>query len=292
MIEFSLFFDFPTTSGFTERNATVYHSGRLRNPKALFISLMHRHGLLLATSLPKDLWQMSLKSASESSDDFYANPYKGVIFDYGEVLWMQSRNIHVYRQIEGDNGLFDNSLVPTLLSKELAEVLPKNFHEDLLTGVYTAKDFDQYFVAAYNRKYDTKLKNLKFFSATEYDKEAAYEVAVLHACCKLRKRGIKTILMLDTYHVDETRTGRKIPNMDIYFDHVVESCNEGLKKPDPRFYMAVLEKADLQSDEVIYIDDSKINCETAEMLGMRFIQAYNSMDMLEDLQEILGFELD
>uniref|UniRef100_A0A8R1EXB4 Uncharacterized protein n=1 Tax=Caenorhabditis japonica TaxID=281687 RepID=A0A8R1EXB4_CAEJA len=141
-------------------------------------------------------------------------------------------------------------------------------------------------------RYGSQIDKLKFFSATEYDHEAVYEEAVLTACRKLRERGIKTILLLDTYHVDEKRNGRRIPNMDKYFDHVVESCKEGVKKPDLQFYQIALDVANLQPEEVIYVDDSKINCESAAVLGIRFIQVFNSMDMLEELQEILGFDLD
>ncbi|CAI2355398.1 unnamed protein product [Caenorhabditis sp. 36 PRJEB53466] len=233
-------------------------------------------------------------SASSDADSLNhdENPIKAVIFDYGEVMWMQSRNVHVYRKIEENNKLFDNSLIPTLVSKELAHILPKGFQEDLLTGIYTAKDFDRLFLTAYNRKYGSQVEKLKFFSATEYDNDAVYEEAVLTACRKLREKRIKTILMLDTYHVDEKRNGRRIPNMDKYFDFVIESCKEGVKKPDPRFYQIALDRADLTPEEVIYVDDSKINCESAAVLGMRYIQVFNSMDMLEDLQEILGFDLD
>uniref|UniRef100_A0A8R1DVR6 Uncharacterized protein n=1 Tax=Caenorhabditis japonica TaxID=281687 RepID=A0A8R1DVR6_CAEJA len=94
-------------------------------------------------------------STSSDVDSLYnhdENPIKAVIFDYGEVLWMQSRNVHVYKKIEERNELFDNSLIPTLVSKELSSMLPKGFQEDLLTGLYTAKDFDRLFMSAYNRK--------------------------------------------------------------------------------------------------------------------------------------------
>lgn len=38
-------------------------------------------------------------SASSDADSLNhdENPIKAVIFDYGEVMWMQSRNVHVYR---------------------------------------------------------------------------------------------------------------------------------------------------------------------------------------------------
>ncbi|CAB3397945.1 unnamed protein product [Caenorhabditis bovis] len=237
---------------------------------------------------------MSTTNSNSSSDlevhDEQA--IKGVIFDYGEVMWMQSRNVHVYRRIEEDNKLFENSLIPTLLGKELANMLPNGFYEDLLTGIYTAKDFDRLFLSAYNRRYGSAFESLKFFSATQYDEDAVYEEAVLTACLKLREHNIKTILLLDTYHIDEQRNGRRIPKMDMYFDYVIESCKEGYKKPDPRFYKVALNQCDLNPDEVIYIDDLKVNCEAARELGMRYIQVFNSMDMLEDLQEIIGFNLE
>ncbi|PAV84906.1 hypothetical protein WR25_21766 [Diploscapter pachys] len=218
--------------------------------------------------------------------------YKAVIFDYGEVIWMQSRNIHVYKQIEEDNNLAENSLVDTLTSSELSQILPAMFQHNLLIGQYTAEEFDEFFTKAYNKKFGTDFKKLKFFSAIEYDKDAIYEEAVLHMCLILREMGIKTALMLDTYHVDDARKGRKLPGMDKYFDYIFESCLEGVKKPDPKFFKVVLDRLDVDPSEVIFIDDAKANCNTAKSLGMNVIRVENSFDMLEDLQEMLGFELD
>lgn len=53
---------------------------------------------------------------------------------------------------------------------------------------------------------------------------------------------------------------------------VVESCLEGVCKPDPRIYRLCLERLGLQPSESIFLDDLGPNLKAAAGLGIHTIQ--------------------
>lgn len=61
------------------------------------------------------------------------------------------------------------------------------------------------------------------------------------------------------YHISE--------NFDLY----VNSAMEGVKKPDPEIYLLTAKRLGVAPDECLYMDDSIINVEAAEKLGMKGI---------------------
>lgn len=53
---------------------------------------------------------------------------------------------------------------------------------------------------------------------------------------------------------------------------MIDSCKVHLEKPDPRMYQLVLDKMDLKSDEVIFLDDMDMCIKGAETLGIKSIK--------------------
>ena len=66
-----------------------------------------------------------------------------------------------------------------------------------------------------------------------------------------------------------------------YFDRVFVSCDIGLRKPDPKIYQHVLQQLDCCASELIFIDDRRVNCQSASDLGIRTIQ-FSSAEHLEE----------
>ena len=56
------------------------------------------------------------------------------------------------------------------------------------------------------------------------------------------------------------------------FDEVVESCEIGLRKPDPEIYRRTLEKLKMAGEDVVFLDDIGANIAGAEQLGIQSIQ--------------------
>ncbi len=72
------------------------------------------------------------------------------------------------------------------------------------------------------------------------------------------------------------------------FDHVIESSKIGLRKPDPRIYLAMCEALDVAPTACVYLDDLGINCKPAAGLGMTAIKVTSEAQALADLSKALG----
>ncbi|XP_012518923.1 PREDICTED: acyl-CoA dehydrogenase family member 10 isoform X2 [Propithecus coquereli] len=72
---------------------------------------------------------------------------------------------------------------------------------------------------------------------------------------------------------------------------VVESCLEGICKPDPRIYQLCLERLGLQPSESIFLDDLGPNLKAAASLGIRTIKVHDPETAVKELEALLGFTL-
>ncbi|GAA5832290.1 hypothetical protein JCM3766R1_002366 [Sporobolomyces carnicolor] len=77
------------------------------------------------------------------------------------------------------------------------------------------------------------------------------------------------------------------------FDEYVESCIEGLRKPDPRFFQLALDKLGVKADEVVFLDDIGHNLIAARKLGIRTIRVAhgNSSSAIRELEGVVGLPL-
>ena len=58
-----------------------------------------------------------------------------------------------------------------------------------------------------------------------------------------------------------------------FFDHVFLSCRLGLEKPAPELYAKVVEGLGVPAHEVLFFDDSEVNCEAARACGLQALLA-------------------
>lgn len=56
-----------------------------------------------------------------------------------------------------------------------------------------------------------------------------------------------------------------------FFDHIFLSCREGIEKPDPELFERVVSKLNVPANDIIFFDDSEVNCQAARNCGL---QAY------------------
>ena len=76
------------------------------------------------------------------------------------------------------------------------------------------------------------------------------------------------------------------------FEWVLESSREGIRKPNPEFYLRACERLNVACSEVVYLDDLGINLKPARKLGMTTIKVMDEATALEQLGNILGIEFD
>lgn len=72
------------------------------------------------------------------------------------------------------------------------------------------------------------------------------------------------------------------------FDVVTISANEGMVKPDPRFFQVAADKLGVRFDEAVFIDDSPDYVEAAKRLGLHAICYQNLHQLKKELQPFLS----
>ncbi len=75
------------------------------------------------------------------------------------------------------------------------------------------------------------------------------------------------------------------------FDTIVESAVEGVRKPDPRFYLIACERLGVEPDRCVFLDDLGVNLKPARALGMRTIKVADPTEALSELEGLLGIPL-
>jgi putative hydrolase of the HAD superfamily len=75
------------------------------------------------------------------------------------------------------------------------------------------------------------------------------------------------------------------------FDHVIESSQAGVRKPDPRIYLMMCEALQVSPEACVYLDDLGINCKPAAALGMTAIKVTGEAQALKDLSQVLAIDL-
>ncbi len=71
---------------------------------------------------------------------------------------------------------------------------------------------------------------------------------------------------------------------DVLCDTVVYSHEEGLKKPDPRFYRIVSERLGVEAHEALFLDDVPAWVEGARDIGMRAVTYLNNQQAIAELE--------
>lgn len=107
-------------------------------------------------------------------------------------------------------------------------------------------------------------------------KEEAFEhmnEEIIPMLREIKKRGIKIGLISNCFSEEAAVIKRSI--LYPFFDAVCLSFDEGLQKPNPAIFQSCLDKLRVQAaDACIYVGDGgSAELETAQMLGMRAVQA-------------------
>ena len=73
-----------------------------------------------------------------------------------------------------------------------------------------------------------------------------------------------------------------------WFEGILVSGAENMKKPDPAIFHLLSERYDINCQSTIFIDDNKLNIESANILGFHTIHFLNSAQCKEELLSLLG----
>lgn len=111
----------------------------------------------------------------------------------------------------------------------------------------------------------------------------------LHRARSLRTRGVATAIV--TNNVLEFRDAwRSMIPVDELFNVVIDSCELGVRKPDPRIFLAALEQlGGVPPSQALFLDDYEGNVRAARALGIHgIVVTLDPGEALAEFDRIMG----
>ncbi|KAF8387169.1 acds-10, partial [Pristionchus pacificus] len=214
-------------------------------------------------------------------------PYDAVIFDMGGVL--MPAPMFFWKKLEKKIGLKEGSLVETIIGDEDANRAFKL----LECGKLNAEDFEPLFISIYNKRHGTQLGTLKVFSGEKLSMDQILWPEMITAVKILKSEGLKVGLITNNAFLDRSHARETIPkDFNKLFDVVVESCREGVRKPDAPIYKKAIDRLRVPANRCIFLDDLGVNCKTASGMGMKAIKVTDRSSALRQLESIFSIRLD
>ncbi|XP_061459477.1 acyl-CoA dehydrogenase family member 10 isoform X2 [Rhineura floridana] len=112
---------------------------------------------------------------------------------------------------------------------------------------------------------------------------------VTEAIKYIRAEGLKTAVLSNNFYLHNGDSFLPLDRKQ--FDVIIESCREGVCKPDPRIYRVCLERLGVQAHESIFLDDIGQNLKAAAHLGIKTLKVDDLESAIQQLETHLGFVL-
>jgi epoxide hydrolase-like predicted phosphatase len=203
-----------------------------------------------------------------------AGAYAAVLFDFGGVLttsvWDSFAAFLRKEGLEPDKikNLFRHD------PEALADL------RGLETGELTEGEFEQKFGARLGLKDPEGLID-SMFAGMQPDE------AMVAACKEIRAAGLLTGLITNSWstsHYDRELLAE-------LFDTAVISAEVHMHKPQPEIYRLAAERLEVATEECIFVDDLRENCEGAEAVGMTAVRHRSAAETIAKLTELTGVAL-
>lgn len=212
---------------------------------------------------------------------------EAVIFDYGGVL--STTPFSGIAEFERRMGYPEKSLAQLLFGLGASpqgptEEIPDHDWHLLETGRLTLDDFHGRLVerseAALGRPLD-----LGVYAQFLRELGVGVHWMVVHRVRELRAEGYRTAILTNNVREWGPYWKESIP-LDL-FDVVVDSCDVGLRKPDPAIFRLTLERLDVAADCAVFLDDTRRHVEAARQVGLHAVLVRDPLDALAELDAIL-----
>ncbi|MFP5257096.1 MAG: HAD family hydrolase [Acidimicrobiia bacterium] len=104
---------------------------------------------------------------------------------------------------------------------------------------------------------------------------------------ELRAEGYRTALITNNVR-EASGTWRALIPLDELFDVVVDSCEVGMRKPNPAIFRHALDLLGSSPEEAVFLDDHPGNVAGAEVAGVAGIHVADPDEALAALDHLLG----
>ena len=212
---------------------------------------------------------------------------EAVIFDYGGVL--STTPFVGLAEFEARMGYPEKALARLLFGRGASsqgptESIPDHDWHLLETGRLTLDEFHDRLVA---RSEDALGQRLDLGVYSQFLKELGVGVhwMMVHRVRELRAEGYRTAILTNNIKEWGPFWKGSIP-IDL-FDLVVDSCEVGLRKPDPAIFRLTCERLGVAPEAAVFLDDTRIHVESARKVGLHAVLVADPLEALAELDALL-----
>ncbi|OGK21409.1 hypothetical protein A3C23_01315 [Candidatus Roizmanbacteria bacterium RIFCSPHIGHO2_02_FULL_37_13b] len=157
------------------------------------------------------------------------------------------------------------------------------YDSDFCRGLYPAKKINEIFRKEY------KIKD-KLFDFHDYVINRFVPIKEVHDLIKDLDTEYRLGLLTNLHPGSYQMTALKNHLPKINFEIVIQSCEVGFIKPEKEIYLLAREKAGVKHEEILFIDDIKINVEEAAKLGWNVVHfdENNAKSSVSQIRRILS----
>jgi putative hydrolase of the HAD superfamily len=212
---------------------------------------------------------------------------EAVIFDYGGVL--STSPFAGITEFERRLGYPDKSLAQLLFGKGASPQGPTEAPDHdwhlLETGRLSLDEFHERLVARSEAALGRPL-DLGVYAQFLRDLGVGVHWMVVHRVRELRAEGYRTAILTNNVREWGRYWKESIP-LDL-FDVVVDSCDVGLRKPDPAIYRLTCERLGVAPEAAVFLDDTRRHVEAARAIGLHAILVGDPWVALDELDSVLS----
>lgn len=212
---------------------------------------------------------------------------EAVIFDYGGVL--STTPFAGIAEFERRMGYPDKSLIGLLFGKGASpqgptDEIPDHDWHLLETGRMTLDEFHDRLV---ERSQAALGRPLDLGEYAEFLRELGVGVhwMMVHRVRELRADGYRTAILTNNVREWGRYWKGSIP-LEL-FDVVVDSCDVGLRKPDPAIFRLTCERLGVAPEAAVFLDDTRRHVEAARSVGLHAILVRDPLEALAELDAVL-----
>ncbi|KAL1768751.1 hypothetical protein HispidOSU_022622 [Sigmodon hispidus] len=208
--------------------------------------------------------------------------YRAVIFDMGGVLLPSPGMVAAEWEVQ-------NRIPSGTILKALVRDGERGPWMRFMRGETTREGFLEEFGRLCSEIAKTSVPINSFFSLLTSAPVSEQFPVMTQAISQIRARGLQTAVLTNNFYLSNGKSFLPLDRKQ--FDVVVESCLEGICKPDPRIYQLCLQRLRLQPSDVIFLDDLGPNLKAAASLGIHTIKVEHPETAVKELEALLGFPL-
>lgn len=208
----------------------------------------------------------------------------GLILDWGGVLTTDLHSsMSAWADAEGVDLVDYTAVMREWFGQDLIETTVNPIHA-LERGEIEVPEFEEKLASALSRRLGRQIQAEDLLKRLFAHFGAAHDMTALVR--RAKAAGIQTALLSNSW-------GNTYPDhlFDGMFDVVVISGEVGMRKPEPEIFQYTLAKLDLPAATCVFVDDIRVNVDSAVQLGLVGIHHQSYEQTAQELDVLFGMDL-